>query len=535
MSEPATRLLESSQQGSSGASSRQSVRRVSPGALLALGVMASSGWTSVHAYQANPDWAVGEFGSVVTGSVGTNDDFTVGQQSFVSDSPDLVFTDPAKGDFRIDTSQLGTNPQNHFGYHIFPYRLVGNSADSSASVTLYVNAQNNTQVNAMADSYSGIPASRPYVFQPQPNDTFSNTITSFQFLEQPANGRVINLNPPNTVIDLSTASFLYVPNPGFTGKDSAVYSLGTTTPNPQYPRANSAAVVTFQVVPAPAPVKPPAPAAQPGQSGHAWDDSYGIYPGSHVLEDVTLNDEYLDPAQYSDLTTTLTVTVEPSHAQTFVFGTNASGSNLAGEFYYTPKPGFFGIPDSFTYWQRQQGRNSANTLVVVNTFATVTITPVSRLKDDSASAVAGTPLRAVVTANDDLNQMAKGRFLQVKAPLHGTLTFNPDGSYIYTADSSYSGLDEFTYTLTEFDSNDSPLGTYPPVTVRLNVTAAPPPPPPPPPAGPPPPPPPAGPADVQAVPTMDVAGLAGLSALVAGVAALTTRRRRRDVKPQDEQ
>ncbi|MCZ4289288.1 Ig-like domain-containing protein [Hoeflea alexandrii] len=49
-------------------------------------------------------------------------------------------------------------------------------------------------------------------------------------------------------------------------------------------------------------------------------------------------------------------------------------------------------------------------------------------------------------------------------PAHGSLTFNADGSFVYTPDADYNGADSFTYTVNDGTS------TTPPVTVDLAVT-----------------------------------------------------------------
>src|SRR5206468_12630714 len=53
----------------------------------------------------------------------------------------------------------------------------------------------------------------------------------------------------------------------------------------------------------------------------------------------------------------------------------------------------------------------------------------------------------------------------VTGPSHGTLTLNPDGSFVYTPDPNYNGTDSFTYKANDGTTN-SPVAT-----VTLTVRA----------------------------------------------------------------
>ncbi len=119
--------------------------------------------------------------------------------------------------------------------------------------------------------------------------------------------------------------------------------------------------------------------------------------------------------------------------------------NLDGSFSYTPNENYNG-PDSFTY-QVSDGTEIGELAVVEILVNAVNDTPVSLndeyvTDEDQPLAIAAT---AGVLANDsDVDGDALQAILDV-GPEHGTLAFNPDGSFTYTPDENYHGPDSFTY------------------------------------------------------------------------------------------
>ena len=55
-----------------------------------------------------------------------------------------------------------------------------------------------------------------------------------------------------------------------------------------------------------------------------------------------------------------------------------------------------------------------------------------------------------VSVNDDAGD-APATFEVVSGPDHGSLEFNPDGTFVYTPDTDYNGPDSFTYVITDAD------------------------------------------------------------------------------------
>jgi VCBS repeat-containing protein len=106
-----------------------------------------------------------------------------------------------------------------------------------------------------------------------------------------------------------------------------------------------------------------------------------------------------------------------------------------GTYTYTPQSGFSGT-DSFSYILQDAAGQNATAIV------TITVLPVA--VDDTATAASGQPLNGVsVLSNDIGSGLAVASYTQ---PSHGTVTVNPDGTYVYTSQTGFSGIDVFSYT-----------------------------------------------------------------------------------------
>lgn len=147
----------------------------------------------------------------------------------------------------------------------------------------------------------------------------------------------------------------------------------------------------------------------------------------------------------------------PSH------GTLALNAN--GSFVYTPSINYNGL-DSFTY--------KANDGIADSKIATVSlvVTPVSyapvavadsyTTAEDTNLIVIGNGVLANDTDTDADADLLSARL--VSGPSHGTLVFNPNGSFSYSPNANYNGPDSFTYR-----AND---GTLDSAIATVNLTVA---------------------------------------------------------------
>lgn len=117
--------------------------------------------------------------------------------------------------------------------------------------------------------------------------------------------------------------------------------------------------------------------------------------------------------------------------------------NPDGSFTYTPDADYTG-PDSFTYLAGD-GTASSNLAT-----ASITVLPANdapEAVDDSVTTDEDTPLTVVAPGVLDNDADVDGdpiTAVLVSGPAHGTLTLDPDGSYLYIPNPDYAGQDSFT-------------------------------------------------------------------------------------------
>jgi hypothetical protein len=242
---------------------------------------------------------------------------------------------------------------------------------------------------------------------------------------------VVTAGPADgTLTQNPDGSFTYVPTAGFVGTDSFQFAASDGT------EQSSSATVTINVNNA-API--------------ASDESFYSLAGQLLTVPAP---GLLDAAHdFSGAPLTLNVIGNVQHGNLTV--------NADGSFSYLPSPGFAGT-DTFTY-------QVADGLAVSNV-ATVTLNvlpdvPVAlddgfSLKHDSAFT---SPPSAILHDVVDPASLPLNVSLIATAQ-HGTLTLNPDGSFLYDPQAGFTGTDSFTYQA-QNGLADSNVGT-----IYLDVT-----------------------------------------------------------------
>ena len=144
----------------------------------------------------------------------------------------------------------------------------------------------------------------------------------------------------------------------------------------------------------------------------------------------------------------------------------ANGSaavNPDGTIRYTPAANFNGS-DSFSY-KVNDGSIDSGAVIVTVSVAAVNDAPAAVADAFSVDEDATLQVDAAGVLSNDTD--ADGDMLSaslVNSPAHGSLTFNADGSFIYTPDANYSGADSFTYQVNDGIADSSAVAVS--LTVR---------------------------------------------------------------------
>jgi VCBS repeat-containing protein len=326
----------------------------------------------------------------------------------------VLVSDVTNGSLSLnaDGSFSYTPNANFNGSDGFTYTANDGLADSNvATVSITINPVNDPPIASddvyVTDEDTPLSVNRPSGVLANDNDPEGDSLTAV-LVSDVTNGS-LSLN--------ADGSFDYTPNPNFNGSDSFTYLANDGAAD------SSTATVTITVN-----ATNDAPAAS--------DDSY-----------TTDEDTLLNVAAPGVLTNDSDPDGDPLTA---VLVSDVTNGNLTlnpdGSFDYSPNPNFNGS-DSFTY-TANDGTTDSNTATV-----TITVNPVNdppAASDDSGAVIQGGTLNVAapgLLANDsdpDSNPLTVTS-TPVTAPANGSLTLNPDGSYIYTHDGGATTSDSFVY------------------------------------------------------------------------------------------
>ena len=142
--------------------------------------------------------------------------------------------------------------------------------------------------------------------------------------------------------------------------------------------------------------------------------------------------------------------------------------NADGSFVYTPAQQFSG-EDAFTY-EARDAFGASDPVTVTLTVRAVNDPPITlgdsySVDEDDVLVVDDTSGLADVLANDSDPDSATLTVTLDSSPVHGTVTLQPDGTFVYQPDDDFFGSDSFTYI-----ASDGALQS-PPTTVNIAVNA----------------------------------------------------------------
>ncbi|QIL72458.1 IPTL-CTERM sorting domain-containing protein [Diaphorobacter sp. HDW4B] len=159
----------------------------------------------------------------------------------------------------------------------------------------------------------------------------------------------------------------------------------------------------------------------------ATDDNFGNIPAQKPLTGNVLTNDGAAPGN------------------TAVLDTNVLHGMLSlqpdGNFTYTSTGSYTG-PESFTYHVNSSTSGNSNVAKVV-------FNVVPSALDDSYSATAGVALNQAAPGVLINDLATSGKATVATQPGNGSLTLNADGSFVYVANSGFSGIDRFTYTISD--------------------------------------------------------------------------------------
>ncbi|WP_421919910.1 Ig-like domain-containing protein [Marinifilum sp.] len=345
--------------------------------------------------------------SSISGNVFDNDERLVDVPVIISAN-----TDPSHGTLLINADGTFTYTPNpsYFGNDSFTYTLRDMDGDeSTATVSIWVDPLDYDPIaNDDSDIINEDETSSGNLFAN--DEDFINTPVVVVSNTDPANG---------TVVVNSDGTYTYTPNADFFGTDTFTYTLEDEDGD------QDTATVTITVNPV-------------NDTPIAINDNFEIDEDSSESGFLMDNDIHLGDAPVAVVSNT-----NPANGSVTV--------NADGTFVYTPNADFFGT-DAFEYTiEDVDGEQSTATVTI--TLNSVNDLPVA-VNDvnvtDEDTRVSGN----VLTNDTDLGDLPV-QVVDMTDPANGMVAMISDGSYTYTPDENFNGIDTFTYTIEDENGDQS--------------------------------------------------------------------------------
>ncbi len=333
----------------------------------------------------------------------------------------ILLTPPAHGSVILNSDGTFTYTPNpdynaNQGVETFTYTVTdANGATATATVTLNIAPVNDAPV--AQDVIEAILEDTPFNGVLTATDADLDLLT-FTKASDPANG---------TVVVSSDGTYTYTPNQNFNGPDSFTYTVsdgkgGTVT------HTVTINVTTINDVPV------------------AVDDTFSGNEDTVIAGDVTPGtagqDSDIDGDTLvvfdtdGDTLNGITPVTAPVHGTLVI--------NADGTFSYTPDANYNGT-DSFTY-RISDGNGGFDEAIVTLTVNPVNDAPVA--SNDQLTTPEDQPFTGQLPVATDVENDAV-TYAKGSNPAHGTVTVNPNGTYVYTPKPNYNGSDSFTYTVSD--------------------------------------------------------------------------------------
>ncbi|MEC5030864.1 MAG: Ig-like domain-containing protein, partial [Oscillatoria sp. PMC 1051.18] len=338
--------------------------------------------------------------------------------------------DPATGAITVNDSDdivNGTDPEFTLTVEVTD----ANGNTDTAEVQVNIGDVTGTLIDAVDDSAT-TPVDTPVTIDILDNDTFGTLVTIELDDDSAANGTV-EINDNGTTADFSDDFLVFTPNAGFDGLEDIEYTITDET-------GSDTATVIVDV------------SGDVTVSLDAVDDTATTEAGTPVTIDILDNDIFdnLDNLQI-DFSDVINGTVEVLDG-----GTTADFTDDV--IVYTPNTGFEGIED-FDY-TIGDGVDS-DTAEVTVTVTGVTGTVIDAV-DDEATTDAGTPVTVSILDNDTFGTL-ENLEIDFADVINGTVEINDNGTtadfsddfIVYTPDAGFTGVEDFSYTITDDTGTDA--------------------------------------------------------------------------------